>query len=102
MAMAWMSRCEAALQGERARGALHAAAPIPPLNKIMQLSPLIKLQNLEELNCSEIPETTSLLSLARALARCPKLKTVWCNKGAKDLGELMEKRPDLIRYDYNG
>ena len=56
------------------------------------LSPLARLQNLEELDCRRIPVTTSLLPLAR----CYKLKAIHCLDGAMDLEKVKEKRPDLI------
>ena len=51
------------------------------------LSPLAKLQNLEELDCRRIPKTTSL----PPLARCYELKNLHCDVDAKDLKELPEK-----------
>ena len=58
------------------------------------LSPLSRLQNLVELNCCHINETTSLLPLAR----CRKLKVLVCsrsNSNENDLDELRAARPDL-------
>ena len=58
------------------------------------LSPLTRLQNLQEFRCSEIPETTSLLPLAR----CYKLKSVSCSVNAKDFEELRGMRPQLFKH----
>ena len=55
-------------------------------------SPLLRLLNLEVLNCFDIPSTTSLLPLVK----CYKLKVIHCSDGVMDLDELKEKRPDLI------
>ena len=59
--------------------------------QVDDLSPLIKLQNLEELDCRRIPKTTSLLPLAR----CRNLKVLICLDNASDLNKLQEQRPDL-------
>ena len=53
------------------------------------LSPLIQLNNLEEIVCLRIPPTTSLLPLAR----CRKLKRMECSRNTMDLEELKERRP---------
>ena len=63
---------------------------------VNDLSPLIRLQELEELDCPYIPWTTSLLPLAR----CLKLKAIDCSDEAKDLAELREKRSDLLINNY--
>ena len=55
------------------------------------LSPLTRLKNLQMLACHSVPQTTSLLPLAR----CYKLKVIVCSKNAMDLAELRERRPDL-------
>ena len=54
-------------------------------------SPLIKLQNLEKLDCRKTTETTSLLHLAG----CCKLQKLLCPVNAKDLIELKERRPEI-------
>jgi Leucine-rich repeat (LRR) protein len=76
--------------------------------EVDDLSPLAKLQNLEEISCSDIPMDTSLLPLAN----CPKLKRVDCSPNAMDVDELGDARPDMIifedhydedeDYDYEG
>jgi Leucine-rich repeat (LRR) protein len=58
--------------------------------KVKDLSPLTRLKNLEELDCWGIPQTTSLLPLAR----CCKLKQLNCSRNAIDLDELKEKRTE--------
>jgi hypothetical protein len=60
---------------------------------VEDLSPLTRLQNLEELNCWGIPESTSLLPLAK----CYKLQKFSCSRNAMDLDELREKIPDVER-----
>jgi hypothetical protein len=59
---------------------------------VNDLSPLSRLQTLEELDCKYVPETTSLLPLAR----CYKLKKITSHNEAMDLTELREKRSDII------
>ena len=59
------------------------------------LSPLASLQNLEMLYCIDIPETTSILPLAR----CYKLQQIHCSDAAMDLAEFMEKRSDIKIID---
>lgn len=59
---------------------------------VEDLSPLTKLQELEELDCRGIPLTTSLFPLAR----CVKLRKVICSREAAGLKDLREKRPDII------
>lgn len=59
---------------------------------VNDLSPLTKLQNLEEIHCTDIPRSTSLLPLAR----CGKLKKIHCLAYAKDIDELKEMRPEVI------
>ena len=61
--------------------------------QVDDLSPLIKLQNLEELDCRGIPSTTSLLPLAR----CYKLKKLNCSMetNLEDLNRLREMRPEI-------
>jgi hypothetical protein len=56
------------------------------------LSPVTRLQNLEELYCWGIPQTTSLLPLAK----CYKLQKIRCHKISMDLTELLEKRLDIV------
>ena len=65
------------------------------LSQVDDLSPLIKLQNLEMLDRWNIPHSTSRLPLTR----CIKLKKLRCSSKAKSIYELKEKRPDLdIRH----
>ena len=58
---------------------------------VEDLTPLSALQDLKMLVCRGIPLTSSLLPLAR----CIKLKNLYCYGNAKDLDILKEKRPDL-------
>ena len=55
------------------------------------LSPLIKLQRLEEVTAYRIPPTTSLLPLVR----CVSLKKLICSFGARRLIQLRKDLPDL-------
>ena len=61
--------------------------------QVDDLSPLIKLQSLEVLDCHRIPHTTSLLPLAR----CYKLKKLNCSMetNLEDLNRLREMRPEI-------
>ena len=60
---------------------------------VQDLTPLSVLQNIEWLDCRFIPLTTSLLPLAR----CIKLKRImiYCDRDAKYLDLLKERRPDI-------
>ena len=58
----------------------------------VDLNPLIKLRNLEHINCHGISADTSLLPLAR----CLKLKSLACSRDAKDLHRVRERRPKLF------
>ena len=63
------------------------------------LSPLTKLQSLEELKCNNIPTATCTSLLP--LARCTKLRTVECFSQAKDLAALKSMRQDLMMKEEN-
>ena len=63
--------------------------------QVEDLSPLMKLPNLEELYCNDIPRTTSLLPLAR----CCDLKSVDCSEKASGLDELKKMRPQLVVFE---
>ena len=58
---------------------------------LKELSPLIRLTNLEELECPGIPSATSLYPLTS----CYKLKKLHCMDNAKDLKEVRETRPQV-------
>ena len=58
---------------------------------LQDLTPLSALQNLEWLHCRRIHPSTSLLPLAR----CCKLKELYCDRNPKDLDLLRERRPDI-------
>ena len=80
--------------------------PLSSLNKLKylgishipveELTPLSALQDLEELWCDDISLTTSLIPLAR----CSKLKKLYCPRDAKDLDLLRERRPDVMIGHY--
>ena len=59
--------------------------------KVESLSPLMRLPNLEELDCQGLPPTTSLLPLAS----CHKLKMARSSENSKDLIELRAIAPEL-------
>ena len=59
--------------------------------QVDDLSPLTKLQNLEEFECWGIPPSTSLTPLEI----CNTLKKLVCSSDAIGLKELREKRHDI-------
>lgn len=73
---------------------------------VEDLSPLSALQSLEKLEYRDMPWCDKPFPMARhppsinpsllPLARCAKLKELWCSYGAKDLEVLAEKRPDIL------
>ena len=61
---------------------------------VEDLTPLSALQDLEKFFCRNIPLTTSVLPLAR----CINLKKLVCNRNAKEIELLREKRNDIFLH----